>query len=214
MKLEDFSRIDPKNMGGLPLPVKAVVLAVMLMLLVGLGFWFVWQPALEELKMAQEKEVKLRETFTTKKKEAINLPAYKQQMAEIERTFGALLRQLPNKAEMDALLIDINQAGLNRGMEFELFKPGKERPAEFYAEVPVTIRVTGTYFELGGFATDLSNLSRIVALGDFTIVPLAKDKGASGRLTIDAVTKTFRYLDPSEIAPKKGKGKGAKKGGK
>ena len=213
MKLEDFNRIDPKNMGSLPVPMKAVILAFILIMVVGVGFWFLWQPAYEELQKAQKKEAELRDTFMTKKKEAINLEAYKGQMKEIERTFGTLLRQLPNKAQMDALLMDINQAGLNRGLEFELFKPGQDRPAEFYAEMPISIRVVGSYHQMGGFATDISKLSRIVAFGDFTIAPAAKDPKDT-RLAMDATTKTFRYLDPSEAASKKKAEKGGKKKGK
>lgn len=208
MKLEDFNKIDPKNMGSLPLPVKAVVLSILLVLIVGVGFWFLWQPALEELTTAKNKEAELRDVFMSKKKEAVNLPAYKQQMEDIERTFGALLRQLPNKAQMDALLTDINQAGLGRGLEFELFKPGQEVPAEFYAEMPISIRVVGGYHAMGNFAADISKLSRIVAFGDFTIASASKD-GKDSRLAMEAVTKTFRYLDPSEIASKK---KAEKKG--
>ena len=141
MKLEDFNQIDPKNMGSLPLPMKAIILAFLLVVVVGAGFWFLWQPAYQELQDAQKKESDLRETFMTKKKEAVNLDAYKAHMKEIERVFGVLLRQLPNKAQMDALLTDINQAGLNRGLEFDLFKPGQDRPAEFYAQMPISIRV-------------------------------------------------------------------------
>ncbi|MBU3736385.1 MAG: pilus assembly protein PilO, partial [Methylobacterium sp.] len=113
MKLEDFNQIDPKNMGSLPLPMKAIILALLLVVVVGAGFWFLWQPAYQELQEIQKKEAELRETFMAKKKQAVNLDAYKAQMQGIERVFGALLRQLPNKAQMDALLTDINQAGLN-----------------------------------------------------------------------------------------------------
>lgn len=203
MRLEDFNRIDPKNMGSLPPPVKAVLLAIILVLLVGAGYWFLWQPALEELDQAKSKEAQLREVFLTKKKEAVNLQAYKQQMVDIERTFGALLRQLPNKSQMDGLLTDINQAGLERGLEFELFKPGQERAAEFYAEMPISIKVTGDYYDLGAFAVGISKLSRIVTLNDLKIVPIAGKDGKEGQLAVEAVAKTFRYLDASEIAPKK-----------
>lgn len=200
MKLEDFNRIDPKNMGSLPLPVKAVLLSIILIMLVGAGYWFLWQPSLEELDQARAKEAQLREVFLAKKKEAVNLPAYRQQMVDIERTFGALLRQLPNKSQMDGLLTDINQAGLERGLEFELFKPGQERAAEFYAEMPISIKVTGGYFDLGAFAVGISKLSRIVTLNDLKISPVT---GKDGQLSIEAVAKTFRYLDASEVAPKK-----------
>lgn len=202
MKLEDFSQIDLKTMGSLPPSVKAVLLGVLLVMLVGAGYWFMWQPALEELEQAQAKEAQLRETFLTKKKEAINLPAYKQQMIDIERTFGSLLRQLPDKSQMDGLLTDINQVGLERGLEFELFKPGQEQASEFYAEMPISIRVTGGYYELGAFAVGISKLSRIVTLNDLKITPMASADGKEARLTVEAVAKTFRYLDASEAAPK------------
>ncbi|OIQ83887.1 pilus assembly protein, PilO [mine drainage metagenome] len=144
----------------------------------------------------------MREVFLVKKREAVNLPAYQQQMIDIERTFGTLLRQLPNKSQMDGLLTDINQVGLERGLEFELFKPGQERVAEFYAEMPISIKVTGDYFDLGAFAVGISKLPRIVTLNDLKIAPIA---GKDGKLGIELVAKTFRYLDASEMAPKKEK---------
>lgn len=202
MKLEDFNQIDFKNAGSLPLPVKAVLLGVLLLILVAGGYWVLWKPALEELDQAKAKEAELKEVFLTKKREAINLDAYKQQMVDIEKTFGALLRQLPDKSQMDGLLTDINQAGLERGLEFELFKPGAETLADFYAEMPITIKVTGRYHDLGAFATDISKLSRIVTLNDLVIVPAGKD-GKDSRLVIDAIAKTYRYLDASEVASKK-----------
>jgi type IV pilus assembly protein PilO len=207
MKLEDFNNIDFKNLGGLPLPVKAVILGFLASLIVAAGYWFLWAPALAELKTAKDKEVELRDVFITKKSLAVNLDAYKQQMVDIERTFGALLRQLPNKSQMDALLTDINQAGLERGLEFELFKPGQERQADFYAELPVSIKVTGSYHDIGAFATDVSKLSRIVTLNDLSILPMAKDvkdkDNKEFRLAMEATANTYRYLDPGEMADKK-----------
>jgi len=212
MKLEDFNNIDFKNLGGLPLPVKAVILGFLASLIVAAGYWFLWAPALAELKTAKDKEVELRDVFVTKKSLAVNLDAYKQQMVDIERTFGDLLRQLPNKSQMDALLTDINQAGLERGLEFELFKPGQERQADFYAELPVSIKVTGSYHDIGAFATDVSKLSRIVTLNDLSILPMAKDvkdkDNKEFRLAMEATANTYRYLDPGEMAGKK---KSAKK---
>ncbi len=208
MNLEDFNRIDPKNMGSLPPAVKAVVLGFVLLFLVGAGYWFMWQPAIEELDQAKARELQLRETFLSKKREAVNLPAYQQQMVDIERTFGSLLRQLPNKSQMDGLLTDINQVGLERGLEFELFKPGQERVSEFYAEMPISIKVTGGYYELGAFATGISKLSRIVTLNDLKITPIPAKDGKEGLLSVEAVAKTFRYLDAAEMAPKKKEKKG------
>lgn len=202
MKLEDFNRIDPKNMGGLPIPVKAVLLSILLSLLVAAGYWFLWKPSLDELDLAKGKEAQLRDVFLEKKREAVNLPAYQQQMVDIERTFGALLRQLPNKSQMDGLLTDINKVGQDQGLEFELFKPGQEKVADFYAEMPIAIRVTGGYFDLGQFAVGISKLSRIVTLNDLKITP---STGKEGQMSVEAVAKTFRYLDASEMAPKKEK---------
>jgi type IV pilus assembly protein PilO len=202
MKLEDFNQIDFNNAGSLPWPVKGVLLGVLLVLIVGAGYWFMWSPALEELEVAKQKETELREVFLNKKRQAVNLDAYKQQMVDIEKTFGALLRQLPDKSKMDGLLTDINQAGLERGLEFELFKPGQETIADFYAVMPITIKVTGTYHDLGAFATDISKLSRIVTLNDLSIVTMAKD-GKGSKLAMDATAKTYRYLDSSETAGKK-----------
>lgn len=201
MKLEDFNNIDPKNMGSLPLPVKAVLLGGIFVFLVAAGYWFMWKPSMEELEGVRSKETELRGVFMSKKKEAINLPIYKQQMVEIEQTFGALLRQLPDKSQMDGLLTDINQAGLEVGLEFELFKPGSEAPADFYAEKPISIRVVGTYHQLGAFAQNIGKLSRIVTLDDMSITPIT-NAGSSDQLGVNAIAKTFRYLDAGETPGK------------
>lgn len=196
MKFEDFNNIDPKNMGSLPLSVKAVLLGTIFVLLVGGGYWFIWKPAMEQLDEIAQKEVELRSIFMMKKKEAVNLPIYRQQMVDIERTFGALLKQLPDKAQMDGLLTDINQSGLEVGLEFELFRPGVEKPADFYAEKPISIRVVGTYHQVGAFAQRISELSRIVTLSDMAIAPVG---GVDSKmLGVNAVARTFRYLDASE----------------
>lgn len=202
MKLEDFNNIDFKNAGSLPMPVKLVLLGFLFLILVGLGYWFLWNPQIDEFSQAEAKEQELRQVFATKKGQAIKIEAYKQQMIDIEKTFGALLKQLPDKSQMDGLLTDINQAGLGRGLEFELFKPGQETVADFYAEMPIQIRIKGSYHDVGAFATDISKLSRIVTLNDMAIAPLNKDS-KDGVLIMDAVAKTYRYLDSSEIAAKK-----------
>lgn len=229
MKLEDFNNIDFKNTGSLPIPVKAVLLGALFLLLVAAGYWFLWSPSIDDWNKEEAKEQELRDTFMEKKKQAINLDAYKQQMIEIERTFGALVKQLPDKSQMDGLLRDVNQAGLVRGLEFELFKPGQESIGEFYAELPIAIKVTGSYNDLGAFATDVSKLSRIVTLNDIAISsPAAKDgknaKNISSNpnaLVMEATAKTYRYLDADEVASKKkaekdakGKKKSGKKGKK
>jgi type IV pilus assembly protein PilO len=202
MKLDDFNNIDLNNVGSLPLPIKAVLLGVLFVVLLGVGYWFMWSPAIDELDQSVAKEKELRQVFLAKKSQAIKIEAYRQQMVEIERTFGALLKQLPDKSEMDGLLTDVNQAGLGRGLEFELFKPGQETVAEFYAEMPIQIKVLGGYHDLGAFATDVSKLPRIVTLNNLIIQPVNKEL-KDGRLVLEAVAKTYRYLDSSEINARK-----------
>lgn len=202
MKLDDFNNIDFKNMGTLPMPVKLVLLTFLFLLLLGLGYWFLWSDQMTEIDQAKAKEEELRQVFLTKKAQAIKVEAYKQQMIDIEKTFGALLKQLPDKSQMDGLLTDINQSGLGRGLEFDLFKPGQETSADFYAEMPIQIKIKGSYHDIGAFATDISKLSRIVTLNDLSIAPLNKDAKDSV-LIMEAVAKTYRYLDSSEVAAKK-----------
>lgn len=202
MKLDDFNNIDFKNAGSLPVPVKLVLLGILFLILVGLGYWFLWSPEIDEFDQAKAKEQELRQVFLTKKAQAVKIEAYKQQMIDIEKTFGALLKQLPDKSQMDGLLTDINQAGLGRGLEFELFKPGQEVATDFYAEMPIQIKIKGNYHDIGAFATDISKLSRIVTLNDLSIAPMNKDAKDSV-LLMEAVAKTYRYLDSSEIAAKK-----------
>jgi type IV pilus assembly protein PilO len=213
MNLDDFNNIDIKNAGNLPVPVKAVLLAVLFVLLIAVGYYFLLSPALETLDQEKVKEQQLKEVFFQKKSQAINLEAYRAQMVEIEKTFGALLRQLPDKSQIDGLLTDINQAGLSRGLEFELFKPGNETQAEFYAEMPISIKVLGTYHDLGAFATDISKLSRIVTISDVSVQPKSKDAktgNADTILVMEAVAKTYRYLDADEISAKQKAEKAAK----
>jgi type IV pilus assembly protein PilO len=196
MNLEAMRRLDFKDAANWPLPWKFAALSILLLVIVFLGYWFDWRPQFEELEGARQKQEQLKTTFLDKKRQAVNLEVYRKQLADIEQAFGALLKQLPNKSEMDALLTDINQAGLGRGLEFELFKPApQETMSEFYAELPITIKVTGNYHDMGAFASDISQLSRIVTLNDINVAA-AKD----GTLTMDAIAKTFRYLDDEELA--------------
>ncbi|MEI6317382.1 MAG: type 4a pilus biogenesis protein PilO [Pseudomonadota bacterium] len=196
MTLDELRRLDPKSIGSWPIAVQFVTLLLILALVVFLGYWFDWRNQLTEINTLRERESTLRTTYMDKKRQAINLPAYQKQLEDIEQAFGALLRQLPNRSEMDALLTDINQAGLGRGLQFELFKPAaSETISEFYAELPINIRVTGSYHELGSFASDISQLPRIVTLNDIAVAT-----GRDGMLTMDAVAKTFRYLDEDELA--------------
>jgi len=219
MKLEDFNNIDINNAGSLPAPMKAVLLGTVFLVLLALGYYLLLSPAMDTLDTEKAKEEELRKVYFDKKSQAINLAAYQAQMLEIEKTFGVLLKQLPDRSQIDGLLTDINQAGLGRGLEFELFKPGQETQAEFYAEMPIAIKVAGTYHDLGAFATDISKLSRIVTLGDVFVAGKNKDAkpgSNDGGLVMEAVAKTYRYLDASEIAEKRKaeseKAKSARKG--
>ena len=213
MTTEDLKRyLDPKRIGSAPIVVRLGVLVVVLGLIVLAGWWFDWQNQLEQINTEKAKEEQLRTTFLDKKKQAIDLPAYRKQLQDIEKQFGALLKQLPGKSEMDALLTDINQAGLGRGLQFELFKPATgETQQEFYAELPITIKVTGNYHDLGAFASDIGKLSRIVTLND---IALTTSSGKDGGLVMDATAKTFRYLDEDELATQRKAAAAAKKGGK
>ena len=195
MTLEDLRRLNPRDIGSWPALPKLGALFILLLVLVFAGYWFDWQNQLDELARDREKEQELRTSFLDKKKQAVNLEAYRKQLAEIEESFGEMLKQLPNKSEMEALLTDINQAGLGRGLQFELFRPAPaETRSEFYAELPITIKLAGNYHDIGAFASDISQLSRIVTLND-----IALSTSKTG-LTLDAVAKTFRYLDDSEVA--------------
>jgi type IV pilus assembly protein PilO len=195
MTLDDLRRLNPRDIGSWPALPKLGALFILLLLLVFAGYWFDWQNQLDDLAKDRAKEQDLRTSFLDKKKQAVNLEAYRKQLAEIEESFGEMLKQLPNKSEMEALLTDINQAGLGRGLQFELFRPApSETRSEFYAELPITIRLAGNYHDIGAFASDISQLSRIVTLND-----IALTTNKSG-LTLDAVAKTFRYLDDSEVA--------------
>ena len=205
MTLDDIRRLNIREAGNWPLLPKMVVLGFVFVVIVIAGGVFDWRDQLDALDQAQAEEAKLRESYAAKKSKAVNLELYVQQLREIEQSFGALLKQLPNKSEMDALLTDINQAGLGRGLQFELFRPATtEKMADFYAELPISLKVTGNYHDMGAFASDVAQLPRIVTLNDINIV---NDKGT---LTMDAVAKTFRYLDEDEVAKQRRQAKDAK----
>ncbi|HXZ51788.1 MAG TPA: type 4a pilus biogenesis protein PilO [Burkholderiales bacterium] len=194
--VEDFRRLNPRDPGTWPAIPKLTALAAVLVVLPVAAYFLDWQSQLSELDAGQQQEKKLKEDYVNKKRQAINLELYRQQLREIDTQFGALLRQLPNKSQMDALLVDINQAGLGRGLQFELFKPAPaEMVREFYAELPIQIKVVGNYHDMGAFASDVGQLSRIVTLNDVSIAA-AKD----GNLQMEATARTFRYLDEEEIA--------------
>jgi len=208
MTLDDLRRLDPKNIGNWPLGPKLATLVILLALIIFLSYWFDWQHQMEELDTHRGKEVQLRQTFVEKKRQAINLDVYRKQLEDIEKSFGALLKQLPSKSEMDALLTDINQAGLGRGLQFELFKPAaSESMSEFYAELPIQLKISGGYHDFGAFATDISKLSRIVTLND-----IALSSGKDGLIIMDSVAKTYRYLDEEEVAAQRKAAKAQTKG--
>jgi type IV pilus assembly protein PilO len=194
MNVDDLRRLSFKDVGNWPLLPKLLVLGAMFVVIIVAGALLDWKDQYETLEKNQGEEVALRGQYTEKKAKAINFEAYRQQLAEVEQSFGALVKQLPNRSEIDALLTDINQAGLGRGLVFELFKPAsQERMADFYAELPIAIKITGNYHDMGAFASDVAQLPRIVTLNDVAII---NDKGT---LRLDAVAKTFRYLDEEEI---------------
>lgn len=202
-----FRNLDSKDPSNWPqMPRYALYLAIAVVLVVVL--WFLWlTDSKDELIAEQEQELKLRDEYKVKLAKAVNLDALKKQREQVQQYVTQLEKQLPSKAEMDALLSDINQAGLGRSLQFELFRPGQVIVREYYAELPISVRVTGRYHDIGAFAADISNLSRIVTLNNVAIVP-----GKDGVLGMDAVAKTFRYLDAQEIgAQRKAAPKGAKK---
>lgn len=205
--LDDFRHMNPNDPGSWHRIPKVTVLAGLFLAILVAGWWFVWSDQLTELDNKQREEETLKQQFLDKKRQAVNLELYTQQLADIDRSFGALLKQLPNKSEIEALLIEVNQAGLGRGLQFELFRPAQEQIKDFYAELPIAVKINGTYHDFGAFAADIAKLPRIVTLNNISISPL-KDGGV---LTMDATTKTFRYLDEEEIAKQKKSAQGAKK---
>jgi len=210
ISLDDFRRLDIKEVGNWPALAKTLALAGVAAAIVAFGAFFDWKGQWELLDQAQQEETKLRESFVAKKRQAINLDLYVQQLKDIEDSFGALLKQLPNRSEMDALIIDINQAGLGRGLQFELFKPAAhETMSDFYAELPISLKLVGNYHDIGAFASDVAQLPRIVTLNDINL-----SVGKDG-LVFEALAKTFRYLDEEEVAKqrKAAKDKAAKEKG-
>jgi len=205
LKNIDLKSIDIRNLAAAPLPIKLIGILLVCIGLILVGYWFIISDQLDAYAELQKKEQGLRETYLNKKALAINLSAYKLQMEEMHQTFGTMLRQLPNTNEVPDLLIDITQAGLGRGLEFILFKPEKEKPIDFYAELPIHLTVSGSYHELGQFVSDVAALPRIVTLSEISIGG-GSDK--SNKLTMSALAKTYRYVEvetPKIEAPKSGK---------
>lgn len=207
MNLSDLNNLDLKDIVSAPAPVKAVLLALVFVGILVSGWFLVWSDGMNQLKAAEQEEKTLRDSYTMKKGQAFHYEAHKRRLAEVEQSLAALLRQLPNRSQMDALLTDINQAGVGRGLEFELFRPGTETLADFYATLPVAIKVSGSYHDMGGFVNDLAKLSRIVTVHDISLLPM-KDAA----LGMEARIQTYRYLDDSELAAARKQKQGQKKG--
>lgn len=205
---KQFTGLDPNDPSLWPsLPRNLLFIAVTLAVIAGL--WFAWLKSVDEELIAEKaREEQLREDYRKKLVQAVNLDALKKQLEQVQQYVSQLERQLPSKAEMDALLSDINQAGIGRSLQFEVFRPGQETVKEYYVELPISVRVTGRYHDIGLFAADIANLSRIVTLNNLSLTP-----GRDGVLTMDGVARTFRYLDQEEVAlqQKAGGAKGAKK---
>jgi type IV pilus assembly protein PilO len=188
--LDELRSLNANDPSSWPMPVKIAGVGALGLAILAAGFWFFIQGGIDEYAEAKKKEDGLRDTFFTKKALALNLNAHKQQMEDMRRTFGSLLRQLPNTTEVPDLLVDITQAGLGRGLEFVLFRPEKEQPKDFYAELPISLQVRGTYHDLAQFISDVAALPRIVTVGEIDIA-VAKDNV----LTMSARARTYRYLD-------------------
>ncbi len=207
----DFKTLDPKDPGLWPLAPRVVILLGLFVALIATAWGFGafgWSVQLEELEAKKAEETKLKDEWVNKKRQAVNLDEYRRQLAEIDRSFGDLLKQLPNKAEMGDMLVDINKAAQGRGLSVELFKPGGEASKEFYTEVPITLTLIGSYHDIGGFTGDLARLPRIVTLNDINL-----STNPNGTMTLRTTAKTFRYLDETEIAAQK-KAQAAAKAGR
>jgi type IV pilus assembly protein PilO len=204
--LDQFRNLNTRDPGGWPPLPKLLLLVVILVGVLVIAYFIDWQGQLEELEAGRAQEAKLKQEYVDKKRQAVNLDLLRAQLREIETSFGTLLKQLPNKSQMEALLVDINQSGLGRGLQFELFKPApSETTREFYAELPISIKLTGNYHDMGAFASDIGQLPRIVTLND-----IALNVSKEGTLTMDTTAKTFRYLDEEELAAQRAAAKAAK----
>ncbi len=201
MNLSELQNLDPSNIGSWPKPIKMLVILLLSAAVLFGGFWFDTKEQMALLENAEEKEVELKNIFESKQRRAASLGPLKRQLAEMKQSFGAMLRLLPNRTEIEGLLVDISQSGLASGLEFELFKPSAEVPAEFYAIQPIQIRVTGTYHEFGEFISAVAALPRIVTQHEITIVPVGEQKAGS-ELRMNLIAKTYRYLEEDELQAK------------
>ena len=204
MKLSELNNLKFETVGSWPLPVRVGAIAAVCLALILLSYVMVLSDLRGQVAAAEEEETALRQSFEAKQVKAANLPALKIQLAEIKDSFGDLLKRLPNKTEVAALLVDISQQGLGAGLEFRLFKPGAETQSDFYVELPIQIAVTGRYHEFGRFISGLSELPRIVTTHDIQIKPEpAASDGTTGRLTLELTGKTYRYMEQAEMAGNK-----------
>lgn len=199
----NLNELDFSNIANWPLAARAFVIVLIALAVLGLGYWFDIKDQQLRLDKAEKQENELKSEFETKARKAANLEAYEQQLEEMRQSFGAMLRQLPNKTEVADLLVDISQTGLASGLEFDLFKPQAEVPRDFYAELPISIKVRGTYHEFGAFVSGVAALPRIVTIHDIAILPPTESgKGkaapANGDLVMELTAKTYRYLDENE----------------
>jgi type IV pilus assembly protein PilO len=198
--MQELRGLDPRDPGRWPLAVRAVTTAICFVVVaLALIYFFVWQDRMPQLRQREDQEQTLRNEYRTKHAKAVNLAVYKQQLADIEKSFGALLRQLPSKTEVPNLLVDISQTGLASALQEKLFQPGQEVKKDFYAELPIKITLTGSYHDFGAFVSGIAALPRIVTLHDITITPKEKS-GGFDQLQLDVTAKTYRYLDDDEIA--------------
>jgi len=204
-----FRNLNGRHPGQWPLLPRALCGFGALIAVLALGWFFYWDGQWEELAQGKQEEQRLRDAYKSKIQQAVNLEALRKQKEQVGEYVATLEKQLPSKAEMDALLSDINQAGLGRGLQFELFKPGQVNVKDYYAELPIDIKIAGNYHDVGAFTSDIANLPRIVTLNNLNLVA-----GKDGSLTMDAVAKTFRYLDKEELVAQRKAAADAKKGAK
>ncbi len=212
--LEELKRLDPRDIGRWPLLFRSLAVLIIFVVLAAAFIYFVpLRNQMPDLERARSEEADLLRTFDERQRKAANFEAYKAQLKEMERSFGAMLRQLPGKTEVPSLLVDISQTGLSAGLAEKLFQPAPEVRKDFYAELPIRIRLTGSYHQFGSFVSGIAALPRIVTLHDISIAPEARD-AAADRLTLDVTARTYRYLDDTEMAaPDKSKAKPGRPGG-
>lgn len=214
---EQLKSLDPRDVGRWPFVFRALAIGLVFVVATGLLVWqFVYKGNLPDLRKVEAEEQQLWNTFDQKQRKAANLEAYRQQLAEIERSFGAMLRQLPGRTEVPSLLVDISQTGLASGLQEKLFQPGQETRRDFYAELPIKIRLTGGYHEFGAFVSGIAALPRIVTLHDIRITQEGRRRGGgrsvarpTDELTLNVTAKTYRYLEESELAEQEAKAKAA-----